>query len=108
MDPLKENGPFEYIAYLYLQRENGPFERKWTPLLLPLFNIIEKMDPLEYKENGPLKENGPFECMDYLYLLKENGPSCSNLCFMFWRKWPLWTILDASPKKMAPLAQDFA
>ena len=61
------------------------------PLLLPLFDIIEKMDPLEYKENGPLKDNGPFECMAYLYLLKENGPSCSLP--------PLFYVLE----KMAPL-----
>ena len=73
MDPLKENGPFEYIAYLYLQRENGPFERKWTPLLLPLFDIFEKMDPLEYKENGPLKERqkqgGPFSFKGSIFSL---------------------------------------
>ena len=24
--PLKENGPFEYVAYLYLLRENGPLK----------------------------------------------------------------------------------
>ena len=78
-DSLKENGPFEYVAYLCLQRENGPscsclcliFMGKW-----PLLNNIR--------------------CNS-----KENGPSSSCLCLIFMRKWPLWTILD---KKMAPLA----
>ena len=61
----------------------------------------KKMDPLAPTFVLCSGENGPFECMAYFYLLKENGPSCFHLCFMLQRKWPLLTILDASPKKMA-------
>ena len=59
MDPLKENGPFEYIAYLYLQRENGPFKENGPSCFAFVFYILEKMTPQSLKKMDPWKKMAP-------------------------------------------------
>ena len=59
---VRENGPSEYIAYLYLQRENGPLKENGHSCSCLCF--------LYSWENGPpdSKENGPF-CLTLLFLI---------------------------------------